>query len=209
MNNSNWRGFFANGYLMVTSVIQATTFAALILVADKLSESELWRLSPYLLCSFLMLVNLLYGYLDGSRDLKWPLDGFDVLLPVLLGVFQCAAMLSLATKQTDPEVLWFRWTLLVTITIMAVVVNAWIKTFIFDKKNYPVRKVEYQIAMVFLIVGLIITVAPVATHYFGWWKHWFVCLFIWLLVVMRVVMFFIFCLRDWKNHRKLVTDARE
>jgi uncharacterized protein YacL len=201
MNNQADHDFFTNGYLMVISVIQGTTFAALILVADKLSASDLWRFSPYILYSFIMLVGLLYGYLVGSRDLKWPMDGFDVLIPVLLGVFQCAALLSLASKQPQPEFLWFVWYSLVLVTLMGTVINAWIKTAIHDKKNYHKHTTDLLRGLIGMIVSLILAMTPVVAYKCGWWKPRFVCTIIWILVGIRIFVFFGFCRRDWRMQK--------
>jgi uncharacterized protein YacL len=201
MNNQADRDFFTNGYLMVISVIQGTTFGALILVADKLNDSDLWKFSPYFLCSFIMLVGLLYGYLVGSRDLKWPMDGFDVLIPVLLGVFQCAALLSLASQKSEPEYLWFIWYSLVIVTLMGTVLNAWIKTAIHDKKHYKEHTTDLLRGLIGMIVSLILAMTPVVAFNCGWWKPRFVCAIIWVLIGIRIFVFYGFCRRDWRKQK--------
>jgi hypothetical protein len=149
-----------------------------------------------------MLINLLYGYLIGSRDLRWPLDGFDVLIPVLLGLFQCTALLSLASKQPQPEVLWFRWTAFLMFTLVLTVINAWIKSSIYDKKNYHVLPIGKPRDMIYLIVGLILTIIPVVVYHIGWWNPWFILAIIWILVGVRCIVFYDFCQREWKKHRE-------
>jgi len=187
---------------MVISVIQGATFGALVLVADRLSESELWKFSPYLLCSFIMLVGLLYGYLVGARDLKWPMDGFDVLIPVLLGLFQCAALLSLPSKHPQPEFLWFIWYSLVLVTLMGTVFNAWIKTGIHDKKNYKRHKADFLGSLAFMVGSLALAMTPVIGYQCGWWKPAFVSTLIWVLVGIRLFVFYGFCRRDWKMQKE-------
>lgn len=123
-------GFFANGYLTLTSLIQATAFGMLVYSIEKLTATAtalaVERL-PYLACEFATIAVVTWTYFAGSRDLTWRLGGLDIVIPLSLGLCQNALILMASREQCDPFA-WFLCFLVFSLLGGAAVTNAWVKT---------------------------------------------------------------------------------
>jgi small-conductance mechanosensitive channel len=132
------RAFFLNGYLTLTSVIQATAFGLLAYSAQgRPVHGPLLQLS-FLFCEFWVIVTLTYGYFVGARDLLWRFDGLDILIPFLVGLSEASVVNSLNAEIRH----WFLFQLCVCISCFAVLLNGWIKSYRLKKAIEEVPKEE-------------------------------------------------------------------
>lgn len=143
------RNFFMNSYLMLTNIIQATTFALFIFSLHYFIENKLLLDKlPFLLCDFVVIVTLCYGYIVGSRIHQWQIGGFDVIIPFLLGLTQGIMILSLS-KYSQSEWLWFLSYLSVTICLIFAFINAKIKS---KHHSSDYRMQEYKMHEKFFVI---------------------------------------------------------
>ena len=195
MDNNRDKTFFTNAYLMTTSVIQAAAFGALVFAIDNLQKASILAQNwPYLTLSFITIVVLSYGYIMGAHELRWPLDGFDILIPFLLGLFQSVASLSLPWG----PVCFFQIYLLFAVTGFLALANSWVKTFLFAKDIYQERFVMRISALVALIAMCALCIIPLWIHRvtkstisFNWFAI-FLC-------VVYALLFIGWCCKDWKK----------
>jgi hypothetical protein len=97
--------FDRNCYLVLTNLIQAVAFGVFLFSLCNLKWQALSRW-PFLVSEFLTVVIVCFFYVGNSRRFLRPLDIVDVLLPFLLGLWQCVAMLLLGMVPRDAQ-WWF------------------------------------------------------------------------------------------------------
>ena len=193
--NEEDKTFFTNAYLMITSVIQAAALGALVFAIDSLQRlDKLCENWPFLMLSFITTVVLSYGYVNGSRRLRWPLDGFDILIPFLMGLLQSIAPLSLVSGPSC----YFWLYLIFTFTGFLALGNSWIKTAIFAKDIYQERYSTRIVTLFALLVMSLLCIVPLVIHgltkstaFFTWFAYG--------LTLLYGLLFFGWCCRDWRQ----------
>jgi len=196
--------FSRNAYLMLTMLIQAIAFGVFLNSLPVFLNSltfvqgqgpDRW---PFLVAEFLTVVMVCFGHITVSRKLCWRLDLLDVLLPFLLGLFECLPMLVLGRVPND-AMWWFGCFFVLTNVSFATMMNARLKTS--AAVALPLLKKRIILSLVHLYV---LTVATALSFY-----QWHVQLLGLLFMVEQIGMFVLIYLFDQRTSMQFAVDVRE
>jgi hypothetical protein len=167
-----------NGYLWLTSLIQAIVFGVFVASLNKLQWRALDRW-PFVITEFLNVVLVCFGHVAISRDLCWQLDLLDVFIPFMLGLLQCLPMLLLGMIRND-ALWWFVCYFALTNFIFLALLNSRMKTP--ATIALPLTKTRAILCTVHLYLLLL---AMLACYY-----HWQIQLVGILFMVEQIGVFF-------------------
>jgi hypothetical protein len=115
-----------SGYLVLATCIQTIVFAVFIISLNIVPQRLVGRW-PFLVSEFLAIVVVCFGNMAIARDICWQLDLIDVLIPFVLGLLQCLAILLLCRVPHD-ALWWFVCYFAVANFIFLALLNARMKT---------------------------------------------------------------------------------
>ena len=127
MGQERHKSLYLNGYLMLTSMIQATAFAFYVASISKIGPQMALKLFPFLLSELIIIVALTYGYMLGVRDVWWEIDIIDVIIPFMIGLFEIMLINSIK-PQTNTFTSWFVLLSIMFFMCILAVINGFIKT---------------------------------------------------------------------------------
>jgi hypothetical protein len=148
---------FSGIYLTLLSIIQSVALGFLAVELNGvLSESPISPMRLVLVANtFLLLVVVWYGYLEGLLSLYWTPSIVDSLLPFGIGLSEC----SLATSSDDPAA-WFVIAAIISILGCFVNLNALHKTrdagFESKRMQHEVQKRSRRSAVFRLALGVLV-----------------------------------------------------
>jgi hypothetical protein len=172
------------GCLVLTTLIQVLAFGVFMVSLHSLGWRALDRW-PFLVTEFVTVVGVCFGCHATCRDLRWHLDGLDILIPFLFGLLQCVAMLILGMVPDD-ALWWFVCYLGINTVALLALFNARMKTP--ATAALPLLKRRAILGMMQMYVLLLATVAC-------YW-NWHVQLIGILFMAEQIGLFMLVCFFD-------------
>ena len=212
MKQERHKAIYLNGYLMLTSMIQATAFAFYVASICQIGPQMALKLFPFILSELILIVAFTYGYMLGVRDVWWELDVVDVIIPFMIGLFEIMAINSIKPR-IDNFTSWFvLLSLMFSVCILAVI-NGFIKTRRaneeLDKTGFHVGREDHEkrghwfrkVVLMLMIYTFLATISSIIFN--SYYVDWFLSFVIFIMLII-----ILFALKNLESNKANSADAK-